>query len=311
MTISFPQDSKGVDNQVFDLFRRILETGIDSDDRTGVGTRSVFGHEMRFDLQEGLPLITTKKVFWKKAFIEALWMLSGDDNIQPLVKQGVNIWTDWPLQKYRDQLPDDHPDKNISRKDFSAKIVADNAFAKAHGCLNRVYGKQWREWKTPDGDVIDQVSDVIDMLKNNPGSRRILWEGWNVGELKGMALPPCHKTYQFYVNQKEGTLSSLLYQRSCDSFLGLAFNLVNQALFTHLLAAQTGYKPGEMIWYGGDVHLYSNHFEQVKLQMSRAPRIQPELVIKRHPDSLFDYTIDDLDVEGYDPHPYISGPVAV
>lgn len=311
MTISFSQDKNGVDNQVFDLYRRILDTGVKNVDRTGVGTLSVFGHEMRFDLSKGLPMVTTKKVAWKTAFKEMLWMLSGDDNIYNLVTQGVNIWTDWPHKKYVDSLPAGHPDKEMTVKAFGERIAADKAFADIHGTLSRVYGKQWREWKTPDGQIIDQVSDVIDMIKNTPQSRRILWDGWNAGEVKDMALPPCHKTYQFYVNEEKGTLDSLLYQRSADSFLGLPFNLINQGLVTTLLAEQTGYKPGEMIWYGADVHIYTNHIKQVKEQMTRTPKSMPTLSIKRKPASLFDYTIDDFDVVGYEHHPHIAGDVAV
>lgn len=293
------------EQQYLDLLSALLERGDERVDRTGVGTRALFGHEMRFDLAEGFPVFTTKRVFWKTAFKEMLWMLSGGSNIRELLQQGVRIWSDWPLKQYREASGED-----ISQEDFEKRVLDDNAFAEKWGDLGPVYGKQWRRWRTDDGREIDQVQFVIDQLKNNPGGRRILWDGWNVAELDQMALPPCHKHYQFFVSSDD-RLHGAMIQRSADSFLGLAWNVANLALVTTLLAEQTGRAPGEAVWYGLDVHLYLNHLEQARQQIARTPRPFPTLCIARRPDSLFDYTIDDLDLEGYDPHPHIAAPVAV
>ncbi|MDH5231064.1 MAG: thymidylate synthase [Gammaproteobacteria bacterium] len=294
------------EQQYLDLLQQLIEHGDERVDRTGVGTRAIFGHQMRFDLAEGFPVFTTKRVYWKTAFKEILWMLSGGSNIRELLQQNVRIWTDWPLKKYRDATGE-----NISQDDFEQRIVSDEDFARQWGDLGPVYGKQWRHWRTEDGQEIDQVQFVIDQLKTNPTGRRILWDGWNVAELDKMALPPCHKHYQFFVKPESNTLCGGLVQRSADSFLGLAWNISNLALVTTLLAQQTGYKPGEIVWFGLDVHLYLNHIEQAKMQIAREPRAFPTLLIRRQADSLFDYSIDDFDLEGYDPHPAISAPVAV
>lgn len=299
------------EQQFLNLLQRLLDEGDERQDRTGVGTRALFGQEMRFDLSKGFPAFTTKKVFWKTAFKEILWMLSGGRNIRELVEQNVHIWSDWPYKKFIDAQEEGSKEKSLTMKEFEKLIVTDKEFAKTHGDLGPVYGYQWRHWQKEDGTEVDQIQELIDGLKNDPTSRRLLFEGWNVGQLDQMALPPCHKTYQFFVNQTTKTISGFCHQRSCDSFLGLSFNIVNGALITHLLAEQCGYEVGEFIWYGGDVHLYSNHIEQAKLQLTREPRPFPKLVIKRKPDSIFDYTIDDLDLEGYDPHPHIAGEVAV
>lgn len=288
------------------MLRDLIEFGDERIDRTGVGTKALFGREMRFDLGDGFPVFTTKKVFWKTAFKEMLWMLSGDSNIRPLLEQNVRIWTNWPLKKYRDATGDE-----ISQQDFEARILASEDFAREWGDLGPVYGKQWRKWKTTDGREIDQVQNVVEQLRTNPTSRRILWDGWNVGELDKMALPPCHKHYQFYVDQKTNSLSGALIQRSADSFLGLAWNVANLALVTTLLAEQTGYRAGGIVWYGLDVHLYMNHIEQAREQIQRTPRALPRLLIKRKPKSLFDYTIADFELDGYEPHPHISASVAV
>ncbi len=294
------------EQQYLELLKFLIDSGDERIDRTGVGTRATFGYQMRFDLNEGFPLFTTKKVFWKTAFKEMLWMLSGGDNIRQLLEQNVKIWTDWPLKRYRDATG-----KKISQQDFEATILSDDAFAAEWGDLGPVYGKQWRQWKGADGREYDQVQQVLDDLKTNPTSRRILWDGWNVAEIDQMALPPCHKHYQFYVNQKNHTLSGAMVQRSADAFLGLAWNVINLALITHLIARQSGYQPGEIVWFGMDVHLYLNHIEQAKLQVGRTPRAMPKLEIDPAVNSLFDYRIEHLNITGYEPHDAIAGDVAV
>lgn len=299
------------EQQYLDLLSLLLARGSERIDRTGVGTKAIFGHTMRFDLSEGFPVFTTKRVYWKTAFKEMLWMLSGGHNIKELVEQNVHIWSDWPYKKFIDAQDENSPERAWSMSDFEQRILEDAAFAEKWGDLGPVYGKQWRRWKTEDGTEIDQISQVIDLLKNNPSSRRIIFDGWNVAELDQMALPPCHKHYQFYVDPNTNKLSGGMVQRSCDSYLGLAFNIANLAFITSLLAEQTGYEPGEIVWFGMDVHLYMNHIEQAKKQLSRQPKAFPKLIIKRKPSSLFDYKIDDFELEGYDPHPAIPAPVAV
>ena len=294
------------EQQYLDLLETLLTRGDLRQDRTGVGTRAIFGHTLRFDLADGFPVFTTKKIFWKTAFKEMLWMLSGGRNIRELLQQNVRIWTDWPLKHYREVSGE-----AISQEDFERRILEDTEFAETWGDLGPVYGWQWRRWKTTDGREIDQISEVIEGLKQNPGSRRLLFEGWNVGDLDAMALPPCHKTYQFFVSSETGKLSAALMQRSADAYLGLGWNIANLALLTHLLAQQCGYQPGEIVWFGCDVHLYLNHQEQALTQIAREPRPLPQLLIRRQPDTLFDYTIDDLDLLGYDPHPHIPADVAV
>jgi thymidylate synthase len=292
--------------QYLDLLRRLIESGDERVDRTGVGTRALFGCEMRFDLGCGFPVFTTKQVYWKTAFKEMLWMLSGGSNIRELLQQRVRIWTDWPLKRYREQTGE-----AIDQQAFEQRILDDVAFARQWGELGPVYGRQWRRWRTCDGREIDQVQEVVDELKNNPTGRRILWDGWNVAELGQMALPPCHKHYQFFVRPGSGELCGALIQRSADSFLGLAWNIANLALVTHLLAEQTGYRAAEIVWYGLDVHLYLNHLEQARQQIGRDPRPFPQLRIRRRPASLFDYRIEDFELLDYHPHPAIPAPVAV
>lgn len=302
------------EHQYLDLMRRIWTQGDERVDRTGVGTRSVFGETIRFDLAGGaMPLLTTKRVYWKTATREMLWFLTGDTNIRGLCAQGVEIWTDWPLDRYRRETGD-----AIERKDFSARIVADEAFAAQWGDLGPVYGKQWVDWPTYEpageglfksGPGINQVAQVVDSLKANPGSRRHIIEGWNVAELDSMALPPCHKTYQFHV--ANGKLSCLLYQRSCDLGLGFAFNMWSLALLTRMLAQQCNLEPGEAVWTGGDVHLYLNHAALVEEQLSRRPSGEARMTIVRRPESIFDYRIEDFEVNGYAPQAAISAPVAV
>jgi len=302
--------------QYLDLMRRIWEHGDERMDRTGVGTRATFGAQIRFDLSGGaMPLLTTKRVFWKSATRELLWFLTGETNIRSLCAQGVEIWTDWPLDRYRRETGEE-----IDRADFSKRIVEDEAFALQWGDLGPVYGKQWVDWPVyePAGEGlykrrdsgVNQVAEVVESLKNNPSSRRHIIEGWNVSELDAMALPPCHKTYQFYVSS-QGRLSGLLYQRSCDLGLGFAFNIWSLALLTRMLAKQCDLEPGEAVWMGADVHLYLNHAPLVQEQLSRAPSGEARLDIKRRPDSIFDYRSEDFEVTGYAPQKHIPAPVAV
>lgn len=259
-----------------DLMRRVLDTGLDRPDRTGTGTRAVFGHQMRFDLGEGFPLVTTKRLHIKSIVYELLWFLRGETNIGWLNEHGVSIWDEW---------------------------------ADESGDLGPVYGHQWRSWPAPDGGHIDQLAELVKGLRDNPYSRRHIVSAWNVGELDKMALAPCHILFQFWVG--DGRLSCHLYQRSADIFLGVPFNIASYALLTHLVAAQTGYAPGEFIWSGGDCHLYSNHFDQARVQLGRTPYPPPRLVLQRKPDSLFDYTFEDIDLENYRYQPHIAAPVAV
>ncbi len=300
--------------QYLDLMRRIWAEGSETRDRTGVGTRSVFGAMLRFDLADGrMPLLTSKRVYWKTATREMLWFLTGDTNIRALCAQGVQIWTDWPLDRFRRATGND-----ISREDFSDRIVADREFADQWGDLGPVYGKQWVDWPTyeADGDGkirqgrgINQVAALVTSLRENPASRRHIIEGWNVAELDQMALPPCHKTYQFHV--ADGRLNCALYQRSCDVALGLPFNLWSAALLQRMIAQQVDLDPGELVWMGGDTHLYLNHEELVTTQLSRQPAGAPMLNILRRPPSIFDYTINDFEVVGYDPQGPLKAPVAV
>jgi len=317
-TAAIPSDSVPAPHwewQYLNLMRRIWEQGDERVDRTGIGTRSLLGAELRFDLSDGqMPLLTTKRVYWKTATREFLWFLTGETNIRPLCAQGVEIWTDWPLDRYRRETGD-----LITRTDFSARIVADVAFAQQWGDLGPVYGKQWVNWPVyePAGDGlfrqrprgINQIADLVESLRSNPGSRRHIVEGWNVAELDAMALPPCHKTYQFHV--ADGKLSGLLYQRSCDLGLGFAFNVWSAALFIRMLAQQCGLEPGELVWMGGDVHLYLNHAELVEEQLRRTPAGQARMTINRLPDNIFDYRIEDFVVSDYAPQAHIAAPVAV
>ncbi|WP_274362272.1 thymidylate synthase [Paenibacillus thermotolerans] len=259
-----------------DLLKDVLEHGVDKSDRTGTGTRSVFGRQLRFDLSEGFPLVTTKKVHLKSIIHELLWFLSGDTNIRYLKENGVSIWDEW---------------------------------ADENGDLGAVYGSQWRSWPAGDGSTIDQVAKVVESIKRNPDSRRHLVTAWNVAEVDRMALPPCHFVYQFYV--ADGRLSCMFTMRSVDTFLGLPFNIASYALLTHMIAQQCDLEVGELIWSGGDVHIYSNHMEQVKLQLTREPYPLPKLVIHRRPESIFDYKYEDFEVVGYQFHPRIAAPVAV
>ncbi|BDT58947.1 thymidylate synthase [Massilia varians] len=262
--------------QYLDFMRHVKEHGAVKTDRTGTGTLSVFGYQMRFDLQQGFPLLTTKKVHLKSIIHELIWFLQGSTNIAYLKENGVSIWDEW---------------------------------ADADGNLGPIYGYQWRSWPTPSGGHVDQIAQVLEQIRNTPDSRRMIVSSWNVADLPNMKLPPCHALFQFYV--ADGKLSCQLYQRSADIFLGVPFNIASYAILTHMMAQQAGLEVGEFIWTGGDCHLYSNHLEQVDLQLSRTPKELPRLVLKRKPDSLFDYRFEDFEVEGYDPDPAIRAPVAV
>ena len=263
-------------HQYEDFLRHVYFHGVEKSDRTGTGTRSVFGYQMRFNLQEGFPLVTTKKLHLRSIIHELLWFLKGDSNIKYLKDNGVSIWDEW---------------------------------ADENGDLGPVYGVQWRNWKGADGQTIDQISELVHAIKNNPDSRRMIVSAWNVAELPHMALPPCHMMFQAYV--ADGKLSVQLYQRSCDIFLGVPFNIASYSLLTHMLAQQCDLEVGDFVWTGGDCHIYSNHMEQVQLQLSRQPRAYPQLQIKRRPDSIFDYKFEDFEIIGYDPHPHIKAQVAV
>jgi thymidylate synthase len=262
--------------QYEDFMRHVFEHGVTKTDRTGTGTRSWFGYQMRFDLQHGFPLITTKKLHLRSIIIELLWFLRGSSNVQYLRDNSVTIWDEW---------------------------------ADEHGELGPVYGVQWRSWPAPDGGTIDQMSQVLREIKQNPDSRRLIVSAWNVGDIPKMALPPCHLLFQFYVAQ--GKLSCQLYQRSCDIFIGVPFNIASYALLTHMVAQQCDLDVGDFVWTGGDCHIYSNHFDQVREQLSRTPRPYPRLNINRKPQSLFDYRYEDFEIEAYDPHPHIKAAVAV
>ena len=263
-------------NQYHDLLERILADGAEKHDRTGTGTLSIFGHQMRFNLSAGFPMLTTKRLPLKAIVHELLWFLAGDTNIKYLNDNGVRIWDEW---------------------------------ADARGDLGPVYGHQWRSWPTRDGGSIDQIAKVIDMIKRNPDSRRLIVTAWNPADVDKMALPPCHCLFQFYV--ANGRLSCQLYQRSADVFLGVPFNIASYALLTMMVAQVTGYKPGDFVWTGGDVHLYLNHIEQAELQLSRAPRALPTMRINPEVNDIFAFRFEDFTLEGYDPHPHIAAPVAV
>lgn len=288
-----------------DLLRRVWQEGTERGDRTGTGTRALFGAMLRFDLSDGtVPLMTLKRVFWKSAVRELLWFLSGETNIRPLVAEGVHIWTDWPLDHYRRTSGE-----AISRDAFEARILADPAFAAQWGDLGPVYGKQWRRWRGPDGREHDQLAALVEGLKANPASRRHIFTGWNVAELAEMALPPCHMTYQYFV---DGTrLSGILYQRSCDLGLGFPFNIFEAALLLRMLAQQCDLEAHELVWMGADVHLYLNHAHLVDALLARVPRPWPRLRFARRPPDLFSYRPEDVVIEGYDPHPHVAAPVAV
>lgn len=258
------------------LLREVFEQGVHKDDRTGTGTRSLFGKQIRFDLSEGFPLVTTKRVHFKSIALELLWFLRGDGNARWLQERGVTIWDEWAAED---------------------------------GDLGPVYGVQWRSWPTRDGGTIDQIAQVIEQIRENPDSRRLIVSAWNPADIPDMALAPCHALFQFHV--ADGRLSCQLYQRSADMFLGVPFNIASYALLTHMVAQQTGLEVGDFIWTGGDTHIYDNHVEQVQTQLAREPLPMPKLAIRRRPDSIFDYEFEDFEVLNYEHHPSIKAPVAV
>lgn len=262
--------------QYLDLLETVLQTGVHKEDRTGTGTLSIFGHQMRFNLEEGFPALTTKKLHLKSIIHELLWFLKGDTNVRYLQDNGVRIWNEWADEK---------------------------------GELGPVYGAQWRSWHSPDGKTIDQISEIVESLKQNPDSRRHVVSAWNVGDLDKMHLPPCHLLFQFYV--AGGKLSCQLYQRSCDVFLGVPFNIASYALLTLMMAQVCGYQPGDFVWTGGDVHIYTNHLEQVRLQLSREPLPLPQMKINPETDDIFGFRYDDFELVNYQAHPHIPGKVAV
>ncbi len=290
--------------QYHELMERVLREGSDKSDRTGTGTRSVFGHQMRFDLAEGFPMITTKKLHLKSILHELIWFISGDTNIRYLCQNGVRIWDDWPFASYSKSAEYD----GIDMKEFAARIAADADFAAKWGDLGPVYGYQWRFWPGPNGPV-DQLRDVLEGIRSNPDGRRHIVSAWNPGYIDQMALPPCHAFFQFYV--VEGRLSCQLYQRSADIFLGVPFNIASYALLIHMMAQDLGLQVGDFVHSLGDAHIYSNHTDQVRLQLSRDLRPLPTLSLNPSVKSLFDFRYEDVELVGYDPHPHIPAPVAV
>lgn len=303
--------------QYLDYLRHIKEKGAKKTDRTGTGTKSVFGYQMRFDLAGGFPLATTKKLPFKTITHELLWFLKGDSNLRYLVDNNVHIWDEWPYKAYLIRNGKPVP-KTTSEEwktgivEFIERIKTDDAFAKDYGELGPIYGYQWRSWPTPDGRHVDQITQVIEQIKKSPDSRRLIVSAWNVADIKEMAkagLPPCHCLFQFSVT--DGKLSCLLYQRSCDSFLGVPFNIASYALLTHMVAHVTGLLVGEFIWTGGDCHIYLNHFEEVNTQLARTPKKLPRLVLNPDVKDIFSFTIDDFTLLDYNPDASIKAPIAV
>ncbi|MBM6613748.1 thymidylate synthase [Desemzia sp. RIT804] len=308
------------------LARKILAEGTVKSDRTGTGTKSIFGHQMRFDLQEGFPLLTTKRVPFGLIKSELLWFIKGDTNIRYLLEHNNHIWDEWAFERYVTSQDYTGPDMTdfgrrsltdetfkevyrVEMKKFTEQILNDTEFAAQYGELGNVYGSQWRQWKTTQGETIDQLKSVIDMIRTNPDSRRLIVSAWNPEDVPNMALPPCHTLFQFYV--AEGKLNCQLYQRSADVFLGVPFNIASYALLTHLIAHETNLEVGEFVHTFGDAHLYSNHFEQITEQLSREPRAFPKLELNQEKSSIFDFEMEDIQIEGYDPHPRIKAPIAV
>ncbi|MBV7390020.1 MULTISPECIES: thymidylate synthase [Enterococcus] len=309
-----------------DLGRKLLEEGHQKGDRTGTGTKSIFGYQMRFDLSEGFPLLTTKRVPFGLIKSELLWFLKGDTNIRYLLQHNNHIWDEWAFERYvssedytgpdmtdfgRRALLDEAFNESYQKelKEFCQKILDDEKFAEKYGELGNIYGSQWRHWQTKDGGFIDQISNVIEMIKTTPDSRRLIVSAWNPEDVPTMALPPCHTMFQFYVN--DGKLSCQLYQRSADVFLGVPFNIASYALLTHLIAHETNLEVGDFVHTLGDAHLYSNHEEQMKEQLSRKPQAFPKLILNQEKESVFDFEMDDIKVEGYTPAAAIKAPVAV
>ncbi len=305
------------DIEYLNLIRRIIEEGDFKPDRTGTGTKSIFGTQMRFNLEDGFPLLTTKKVSFKNILSELLWFVKGDTRLRTLLQHGNHIWDEWPFKNYLQKNglpvpPTNDPQWKEQKDEFTARILSDDTFEKQWGDLGPIYGYQWRNWKTSDGKKIDQLKDAIDTIRKNPDSRRIIVTAWNPEDLEEMAkagLPPCHCLFQFFVSN--GKLSCHLYQRSCDTFLGVPYNIASYALLTIMIAHVTNLKPGEFIWTGGDTHIYMNHVNQVQEQLTREPRPSPQIVIKTPRSEVWDFTMDDFELVGYNPHEAIKAPIAV
>lgn len=312
--------------QYLELAQKILDEGIIKEDRTGVGTKSIFGHQMRFDLQEGFPLLTTKRVAFGLIKSELLWFLKGDTNIRYLLEHNNHIWDEWAFERYVNSDEYTGPDMTDfgirSQEDeafnevyqeemqkFTARVLEDDKFAEEFGSLGNVYGAQWRSWPSSEGGVIDQIEQVIESIKTKPDSRRHIVTAWNPDEIEGMALPPCHSLFQFYV--ADGKLSCQLYQRSADVFLGVPFNIASYALLTHLIARETGLEVGDFVHTLGDAHLYLNHLDQINKQLARDTRDLPQLELNDEIESVFDFDVDDIKVVDYNPHKGIKAPIAV
>lgn len=297
-----------------DLLVEIMDEGTDRGDRTKTGTRSLFGKQIRYDLSKGYPLLTTKQVRFEKMAVELVWFLRGDTNIRYLLERDVHFWSEWAYKEYLIATDQEVPDSGSREwksgmRQFEQQIVADDAFAEAYGNLGQVYGAQWRQWQTTTGEVIDQIDNVINQIKTDPESRRLIVTAWNPEFVPTSALPPCHVLFQFYV--ADGKLSCHLYQRSADMFLGVPFNIASYALLTMMIAQQTDLEVGELVMTFGDGHIYSNHFDQVRQQLRNEPYAYPTLRFARKPDSISDYDVSDFIVEGYESHEFISAPIAV
>lgn len=315
-----------METEYLNLGEKVMLEGSSKSDRTGTGTKSLFGHQMRFDLQKGFPLLTTKRVPFGLIKSELLWFIKGDTNIKYLLKNDNHIWDEWAFEKFVTGSDYTGPDMSnfgqratedaefnrvykVEKNLFCKRILEDDAFAKQYGELGNVYGSQWRNWKTSQGETIDQLKDVIEMIKTNPDSRRLIVTAWNPEDVPTVALPPCHTLFQFYV--ADGKLSCQLYQRSADIFLGVPFNIASYALLTHLIAHETGLEVGEFVHTLGDAHLYSNHLDQMAEQLTREPKPFPNVVLNTKKTSIFDFEMDDIQIENYNPHPSIKAPIAV
>ncbi len=305
------------DIEYHNLLKRILSEGEKKGDRTGTGTIALFGTQMRFDLSKNFPLLTTKKIAFRLVVSELLWFIAGDTKLKTLLENNNHIWDEWPFKWYLKAnnmpIPEvNSEDWKAQKKEFTDKILNNEEFSKKWGDLGPVYGKQWRRWQTPDGKEIDQLTEVLETLKKNPDSRRIIISAWNPAEIDEMAkagLPPCHCLFQFFVS--DGKLSCHLYQRSCDTFLGVPFNIASYALLTIMIAHVSGLQPGDFIWTGGDTHIYLNHIDQVNEQLQREPKAAPTVKLNPNVKSLFDFKLEDIELLNYDPHPAIKAPIAV